>query len=67
MSGLICKVKFHENFKDGNVYPRLIRAGEVLELEESVLNRIRQSGGASVFEVIEKRVPPPQKAGKDEA
>lgn len=67
MSGLICKMKFQEAFKDGNVYPRGIRAGEILELEEDIVNRIRQSGGGSVFEIIEKRVPKPQKAAKDEA
>ena len=49
MSGLICKVKFQEAFKDGNVYPRGIRAGEILELEEDIVNRIRQSGGGSVL------------------
>lgn len=65
---MIYKVKFHENFKDGNIIPRLIRAGEILELDENTVNRIRQSGGANVFEVIEKRVPPPtKKAAKDEA
>ena len=67
MSGLILKVKFNEFFKDGNVYPRGIRAGEILELEEDIVNRIRQSGGGSVFEIIEKRVPPPtKKSAKDE-
>lgn len=65
---MIYKVKFHENFEDGNIIPSLIRAGEILELDENTVNRIRQSGGANVFEVIEKRVPPPtKKAAKDEA
>jgi hypothetical protein len=61
--GLICKVKFQEAFKDGGILPRLFKAGEVVELDEAIVNRITQSGG--VVEVIEKRVPPPQKAGKD--
>lgn len=61
--GLIYKVKFQESFKDGNVYPRFVKAGEVIELDEDVVNRVRQSGG--VVEVIEKRVPK-QKAVKDE-
>lgn len=61
--GLICKVKFQEAFKDGGILPRLFKAGEVVELDESIVVRIQQSGG--VVDIIEKRVPPPQKAGKD--
>jgi len=62
--GLICTVKFQERFKDGNVIAREFKAGEIADLDESIVERIRQSGGN--VEVIEKRVPTPQKSGKDE-
>jgi hypothetical protein len=61
--GLICTVKFMEKFKDGNIIARAFKAGEITELDEALVERIRQSGG--MLEVMEKRVPPPQKAGKD--
>ena len=61
--GLICTVKFMEKFKDGNIIARAFKAGEITELDEALVVRIRQSGG--MLEVMEKRVPPPQKAGKD--
>ena len=52
-----------EKFKDGNIIARAFKAGEITELDEALVERIRQSGG--MLEVMEKRVPPPQKAGKD--
>lgn len=61
---MIFKVKFQEAFKDGNIIPRLFKAGEIVELDEAIVKRIIQSGG--VLDVIEKRVPKPQKAAKDE-
>lgn len=61
---LIFTVKFQEKFKDGNVISREFKAGEIVELDELTVEKIRQSGGN--VEVLEKRVPAPQKAAKDE-
>lgn len=63
--GLIQKIKFMESFRDGNISPLLFRQGEVVEFDEAVVRKIRQSGGT--VEVLETRVPPAKKAQKDEA
>lgn len=60
--GLICKVKFQISFKDGNIDPRSFRAGEVVELDEEIVKKIIRSGGE--IEIMEKRVPKPQKAAE---
>lgn len=62
---MLLKVKFLEAFKDGNILPQSFRAGEIVELDELIVKRIVQSGG--VLDILEKRVPKPQKAAKDEA
>lgn len=59
------KVKFQVPFKDGNISPESYRAGIFYILDEALVTRIRQSGGQ--LDVIEKLVPNPQKAGKDES
>ena len=58
--GLICKVKFQVPFKDGNIDPRTFKAGEVVDLYELIVKKIIRSGGE--IEILEKRVPKPQKA-----
>lgn len=54
---LLCKVRFEEAFKDGSIFPRAFRVGEIVDdLPEEIVQRIRQSGG--LLEILEKRVPP---------
>lgn len=52
-------LKFVEDFRDGNVYPRLIRRGELIKADEMLRKRFFQSGPTS-FEVMQKLVPQPQ-------
>lgn len=60
--GLVCKVKFQLAFRDGNIDPRSFKAGEVVYLDELIVKKIIQSGGE--IEILEKRVPKPQKAAE---
>lgn len=58
------KVKFLEEFKDGNVFPFAIPAGSVVVLTENELARVRSSGGN--VEVVEHVIANPLKKVKVE-
>lgn len=58
------KVKFQRPFKDGNISKETYRAGLFYVLDEALVQKMLQSGAE--LEIIERMVPNPQKAAKDE-
>lgn len=51
-------------FKDGNVYPGMVKIGQVIVVPEGKYNQIVASGGK--FEVIAKMIPAPTKEHTDD-
>lgn len=54
---LTLKIRFVEHFKDGTILPQAFSPGQTLDVDEALAGRIQASGG--VFEILERRVPPP--------
>jgi len=63
MSILQYRIKAISGFVDGNIFPRRIRVGEVLIVDEPTYNKMRFSDPESI-ELIEKVVPNPTKKAR---
>lgn len=60
MSFIKYRIKILEGFKDGNVLDGMeLRANQIIDVDEGVTERIRQSGGR--VEVLQTLVPNPKK------
>ena len=62
MDNMTFKIRCLVSFSDFTIFPRKIKQGEVLEVNENVYKRLISSGGK--FEVIEKLIPQPEKEAK---
>jgi hypothetical protein len=60
MSFIKYRIKILEGFKDGNVLGGMeLKANQIIDVDEGVTERIRQSGGR--VEVLQSLVPNPKK------
>jgi len=57
------QIRANLGFKDGCVYPRALRVGEVLIVDEQTYNKMRRSDPESI-ELIQRLVPNPVKKDK---
>lgn len=65
----IYTIKCIGGFRDGMVYPRYIKNGEVLtDVDERLWHKLKQSD-PDAFEVVQtvQRIPPPTKASDDKS
>lgn len=63
LPGMVFVVKAELGFKDGNIFPRRISVGEVVEVDQDTFLKMQQSDPDSI-KLIERRIPRSKPAPK---
>lgn len=62
---MLYRIKCEKGFRDGNVYPRFVRPGEIVEVNEATFKKMQQSDPMAFAYAEAQMIIPPSSVKKE--